>query len=145
MPTYSTKCESCGVAEDIRLSFKEYEDLKIGAKEMSCAQCEGKVSFVFAPTGVSFVLKDGPSGGWASKAMKENKYRGKRYKEMGKRQKDHAFKPHLIPNVEGKLTENWKEARDMSFENAYAETKNVQLAKDISSTFDKHVAKEQAK
>lgn len=112
MPTYSTRCDSCQQAASIRLSFVDYESVKMGVKSLECSTCQGKVGIEFNPGDVSFVLKDGESGGFASKALKENKYRARRNKVMEKRTKDHVFQTKLLPNYGGQQTENWKEARE---------------------------------
>ena len=98
MPNYSTQCEGCKACHEIRLSFTDYDAVKLGVKLLECSTCQGKVSLDFDPGEVSFVLKDGESGGWASKANKENAYRAKRYAYMGKRQDAHAPKTRLLPN-----------------------------------------------
>lgn len=112
MPTYSTRCESCGQAASVRLSFVDYESVKLGVKNLECGECSGKVKLEFNPGNVEFVLKDGESGGFASKAGKENKYRARRREIMAKREKDHVFKTKLIPNYGGMETDTWKDARE---------------------------------
>ena len=112
MPTYTTICEGCKVTREIRLTFAEYEDVCKGFKELECVDCQGKVSLQFNPGAVSFVLKDGESGGWASKALKENKYRAIRRRVMARREKDHVFKSRLIPNYMGQETGTWKDAQE---------------------------------
>jgi predicted nucleic acid-binding Zn ribbon protein len=112
MPTYSTQCEGCGVAADVRLSFVDYESVKLGAKTLECSSCQGKVNLAFNPGNVNFVMKDGESGGWTSKAGRENVYRARRNKILDKKTKDHVFKTKLIPNYGGQQTENWREAQE---------------------------------
>jgi len=82
---------------------------------------------------VKFVLKDGESGGWASKSMKENKYRQERRQVMTKRERDHAPKTRLIPNFGGKEAHSWADVRD-----------HVQSVKGAASaaTYDRLVAQE---
>lgn len=112
MPLYSTRCESCGESASIRLSFVNYESVKLGVKTLECASCHGKVGLSFNPGNVSFVLKDGESGGFQSKALKENTWRAKHRVEMARRERDHVFKTKLIPNFAGQETENWREAQE---------------------------------
>lgn len=112
MPTYSTKCEGCGNAASTRLSFQDYESVKLGAKILECSTCQGKVVIVFNPGDVSFVMPDGESGGWTSKAIKENAYRSRRNKILDQKTKDHVFKTKLVPNYAGQQTENWREAQE---------------------------------
>lgn len=112
MPTYSTQCESCGRTTDIRLSFVDYESVRLGAKTLECTDCHGKVGLAFNPGDLSFVMKDGESGGWSSKAGKENAYRARRNKILDKKTRDHVFKTKLVPNFAGQQTENWREAQE---------------------------------
>jgi hypothetical protein len=126
----------------MRLSFTDYDALTLGTKTLQCSGCEKKVSLVFNPGDVKFVLKDGESGGWASKAVKENAYRAKRHKHMGKVQDAHAPKTRLLPNFAGDQTDTWKEARAMAFDTAYQETKDLSAAKEASSTYDSLVTTE---
>lgn len=112
MPVYSTRCEACNQDASIRLSFVDYESVKLGVKTLECTTCQGKVVLAFNPGDVTFVLKDGESGGWQSKAIKENKYRGRRREIMEKRERDHVFKTRLIPNHGGVETGTWRDARE---------------------------------
>ena len=112
MPTYSTQCSGCGNAATTRMSYQDYESVKLGVKTLECATCHGQVAIVFNPGDVSFVLKDGESGGFTSKANKENKYRARRNKILDKKTQDHVFKTKLIPNYAGQQTENWREAQE---------------------------------
>ena len=136
MPFYSTKCEGCGQTHDLKLSFMDYDSVKLGTKLLECAVCQGSVGLVFDPGDVKFVLKDGESGGWASKANKENQYRAKRHAVMGKRQADHAPKTKLRPNFAGQETGTWKDARSEAFDVALKETGNVVAAQEASKTYD---------
>jgi hypothetical protein len=112
MPTYSTRCKGCGNPASIRMSFVEYESVKLGVKTLECGSCHAQVVVEFNPGDVSFVLKDGVSGGFASKAGKENSYRAKRRIEMARRTRDHVAPHPLIPNYAGEQTENWREAQE---------------------------------
>jgi hypothetical protein len=112
MPTYSTRCESCDSTASIRLSFVDYESVKLGVKTLECGSCHGKSKIEFNPGNLSFVMKDGESGGWQSKAVKENSYRAKRRVEMTRRTKEHVAPKKLVPNYKGQETENWREAQE---------------------------------
>ncbi len=142
MPLYATLCEGCSAAREIRLSFSDYDGVKLGVRLLECTTCQGKVNLAFDPGNVSFVLKDGESGGWASKANKENAYRAKRYKRMGQVQRDHAPTTKLQPNFGGELMPTWKDARDAAFDVALTETKDVVAAKEASATYDPLVKQE---
>ena len=112
MPTYSTRCEGCETAAETRMSFQDYESVKLGAKTLECSTCHGKVVIAFNPGDVTFVMKDGETGGFQSKALKENTYRAKRRVEMARRTREHVAPKHLIPNYQGRETENWREAQE---------------------------------
>jgi hypothetical protein len=100
--------------EDRRLSFAEYDEVTAGRETITCPACEQAMEIGFAPGNVTFVLKDGPSGGWASKAIRENKHRAARREVMGKRQRDHVFTPALQPNYKGEETGTWREAQEQA-------------------------------
>ena len=136
MPMYSTRCEGCGATTEVRLSFSDYDGVKLGVKLLECEGCQGNVGLVFDPGDVKFVLKDGESGGWASKATKENAYRAKRHAYMGKRQADHAPKTKLRPNFAGQETGTWKDARAEAYDVALKETGSLSAAKEASATYD---------
>ncbi len=112
MPTYTTQCEGCGTEASIRMSMLDYESVKLGAKTLECAACHGQAKLVFNPGNVSFVMKDGESGGFQSKAIRENAYRAKRRVEMARRTRDHVAPKNLVPNYGGQETENWREAQE---------------------------------
>jgi hypothetical protein len=112
MPTYETICTQCGVKADRRLSFSAFDKIRAGTQELQCSGCEAKVEFSFSPGTLGFILKEGPSGGWATKSIKENQYRKKRGTVMSQRQKDHVRTPKLQPNYKGEETGTWKEAQE---------------------------------
>lgn len=114
MPTYAVECHECGAAYDQRLSFKQYDEVKVGNTALPCKTCAQPAQFAFSPGKVGFVMKEGESGGWASKSLKENKYRRERRSVMAKREKDHVFKSSLQANYEGTETGSWKEAQEMA-------------------------------
>ena len=148
MPTYSTKCETCHTVSNRRLSFQEYDEVRAGTLPLSCS-CGGPASLEFTPGDVSFVLKDGESGGWVSKAGKENAYRAKRNQVMAKRERDHV-RPHLLqPNFQGQLAGSWREAKDAAYQSTYEKAKGEHGAIDAAkaatasaSTYDTYVKQE---
>ncbi len=142
MPTYTTKCQSCGVTSHVRLSFEDYDQFKAGQIVLKCVKCEGDCGIEFNPGAVSFVLKDGESGGWTSKAMKENKYRARRQKVMEQRQRDHAPRTRLLPNFGGEIAPSWKDAQDAAFDVALTETRDPVAAKEAAATYDSLVRRE---
>ncbi len=132
MPTYTFQ-KSDGTLLSKRLTFAEYDSIKSGSMKL-VDEADNELVPVFSPGDVQFILKDGESGGWASKAMKENHYRREHRQVMARREKDHAPKTRLIPNFGGKLAHTWADVRD-----------HVQTTKGsaAASTYDRLVAKEQ--
>lgn len=131
MATYTFKHPN-GTLTNKRLSFDTYEAIKAGTQRLVDDQGV-ELELVFNPGSVGFVLKDGVSGGWASKALKENKYRAERSQTMARRERDHAPKTRLIPNFEGQEAHSWADVRD------HARTTRGEAA---AATYASHVAKE---
>lgn len=132
MPQYTFK-RTDGTILTRRLSFTAYEAIKAGTMQITD---EGLgLEIVFNPGSVGFVMKDGVSGGWASKTEKERKYRAGRNTQMARREKDHVFKTRLIPNYDGHEAHNWADVQDH-----VRTTKGVVAA----STYDPLVTKEKA-
>lgn len=136
MPTYSTLCDSCGSRPNMKLTFTDYEAVRGGTKPLPCPACQGKLAIVFNPDGVGFSLKDGESGGWISKSMKENKYRNRHRGVMEQRQRDHAPNPKLVPNFAGEVLGSWQEAKEAAYDKALRETQDVAAATQASQTYD---------
>jgi hypothetical protein len=126
------------------MSFVDYESVKLGAKTLECTACQGKAVLEFNPGDVTFVLRDGPSGGWTSKAGKENAYRARRNKILDKKTKDHVFKTRLIPNFEGQQTESWREAQEQARATPYVDTEGRGVLRDVT-TYDTFIKQEQSK
>ncbi len=132
MPTYTFKRTIDGALVSKRMSFAEYDSLKSG--ESTLVDDTGQsLEIIFNPGQVGFVLKDGVSGGWMSKANKENKFRRERGSVMAKKEKDHVFKSRLVPNYQGQEAHNWADVQDH-----VRSTKGVEAA----STYAPLVAKE---
>jgi hypothetical protein len=132
MPTYTFRRPVDGALVTKRMSFAEYEAVKAGTSQV-VDEAGSVLEIVFNPGNVGFVLKDGVSGGWASKANKENKHRRARSSQMAQREKDHVFKSRLVPNYQGQEASNWSEVQDH-----VRSTKGVVAA----STYDPLVSKE---
>lgn len=133
MPMYSVVCRACGNETQKRLTFVEYDRVKSGGFVLDCPSCASPAEIAFDPGRVSFVLKEGESGGWASKSLKENAYRAKRRDEMTRREKNHVFKPSLQANYNGMETGSWREAQEVA-----RKEKGV----DAAASYDSLVAKE---
>lgn len=114
MPTYQINCLECGDAYDKRLSFSDYDAVKAGTKEIPCRKCSSTGKIGFCPGNLGFILKEGESGGWASKSIKENAYRAKRRDRLAKKEADHVFKPSLQANYDGVDTGTWREAQELA-------------------------------
>ena len=114
MPTYQIECLECGTTENKRITFSDYDAIKTGTQPLTCRNCQKPAQIGFTPGGVNFVLKDGESGSWASKAIKESAYRGRRRNQMAQREKDHVFKSSLQPNYDGVETGTWKDAQELA-------------------------------
>ena len=146
---YATACQKCQKQAQVKLSFTDYDAVKLGTSTLACADCEGAVTLVFDPGSVNFILRDGESGGWTSKALRENKYRAARQGVMERRQKDHAPTTRLLPNFAGQRTESWEEARSLAFDTAAREVKAetgdsglaMSAAKESAATYDPLVKK----
>jgi len=134
MPTYTFRRDD-GTTLKQRLTFAQYEQVRTGAFNL-LDEDGAALQLVFDPSDTSFILKDGPSGGWASKALKENKYRNSRSSVMAKREKDHVFKTKLVPNYNGQEAATWQEARDEA---------RVQKGEAAALTYEPLVAQEKAK
>lgn len=149
MPMYSTQCTACEKQEERRLSFSQYDQIKSGEIEVECLHCGGVIDLVFNPSDVNFVLKDGESGGFVSKAMKENAYRKNRRKVMAQRERDHVRPNTLQPNFQGNPTGSWAEARDAAYQSTYDKVKGehgaklaAKAANKSAKTYDKHIKRE---
>lgn len=110
MPLFTFQCPD-GSTLNRKLTFAEYEDVKLGNLKL-VDQDGNDLKLIFNPGQIGFVMKDGVSGGWVSKAMKEQRYRQGRNQEMARREKDHVFKSRLVPNYGGHEAHNWSDVRD---------------------------------
>lgn len=143
MPLYTVHCKVCEKEGVQKLTFSEYDEVKDGKRDVSCPSCGGWAAIVFDPGNVNFVLKDGESGGWVSKASKENSFRARHGKEMARRQRDHAPRTTLQPNFQGGLTGDWKTAKEAAYDTRYDEVKQehgaqvaMDAAKESAATYD---------
>lgn len=145
MPTYTTQCQSCNNQESRKLTFEQYNLVQKGEMPLTCT-CGGQVKLVFNPSGVGFVLRDGESGGWVSKASKENAYRADRRKVMTRRERDHVKPKKLQPNFQGQETVNWQDARDAAYQSTYNKAEKehgvrvaAKMARESAKTYDPFV------
>jgi hypothetical protein len=134
MPIYTFKRTTDGAVLTKRMSFSDYEAIRAGTKQVT-DENGLDLEIVFNPGTVGFVMKDGVTGGWASKTEKERKYRVVRNSQMARREKDHVFKSRLVPNYQGEEAHSWSDVRDH-----VRTTKGAESA----STYDSLVTKEKA-
>jgi len=149
MPMYRTQCGKCQKVEERRLTFQQYDAVKEGSALACSDACQGRVDLVFEPTNVNFVLKDGESGGWVSKAGKENQYRAKRRTVMAQRERDHVRPNKLQPNFQGQAAATWADAKDAAYQSTYDKVKSERGVKDAATaasesakTYDRYVKQE---
>lgn len=133
MPTYTFRSPA-GELVTKRLSFTAYEAVKAGTEVIRDQEGQA-LELVFNPGDVGFVMKDGVSGGWASKVNKERQYRTTRSQQMARREKDHVFKSRLVPNYQGQEAHSWSDVQDH-----VRSTKGQQAAR----TYDPLVSKERS-
>ncbi len=110
MPVYSYTCTNpeCEIVREddaSMTSFKEHHPL--------CEECGSVCNYVYIPTVPQVAFKDGPSGGWPSKANHFKEYRRKQSEKMEKRQKDRYghLSRDAVPNIGGVETGSWREAQ----------------------------------
>jgi hypothetical protein len=121
MPTYHFRCPDCEDVVALRLSFKNLEKVEQGASSVVCPEHERPMERELAGTRFTAVLRDGPSGGWASKSLKELKYRRERREGIAARKRDKVQTPVLVPNVDGECYGSWQEAQNAASQKTSSE------------------------
>lgn len=117
-----------------RFSFAFYDEIVAGTKVVT--DDDGTpLTLMFNPGAIGFVMKDGQSGGWATKIGKEKKYRVARNDQMAQREKDHVFKSKLVPNYQGQEAHSWSDVQD------HVRTTKGEFS---ASTYDPLVSKERS-
>ncbi len=115
-------------------SFKEHHP--------NCTNCGSICNYHWVPSVVQVAFKDGPSGGWPSKANHFKEYRRKQSERMEKRQKDRYghLRTDAIPNYGGKETGTWQEAQFQALKEKGAESAATFKAKvDQEKKSDKRI------
>lgn len=136
MPNYTFK-SSDGSLVRKQLTLSQFKQVEAGEVSVVDSQTNEPLEIVFNPTNaIGMNMLDGPSGGWATQALKESKYRDQRGQVMAKRERDHVRKYNLVPNYKGQTADKWEDIQD----HVRAE-KGVAAAK----TYNQVVAKEKAK
>lgn len=103
---YEYVCEKCGNVQDEECSVNSFKEFR-----PPCVECGFECAYRFNPSGIQFVLKDGPSGSWPSKGERIKKQRAKASESAGKRQRERYKNPTLVPNFQGKETGSWRDAQ----------------------------------
>ena len=113
MPTYSYKCTNTECEnireDDARISsFKEHH--------LDCTECGTTCNYIYVPSVPQVAFKDGPSGGWPSKANHFKEYRRHQSEKMEKRQKDRYghLNKEMVPNYNGKELYSWHDAQSIA-------------------------------
>jgi len=145
MPIYTMECQTCHNQRQHKLTFEQYDLANKGAFPLSCS-CGGMAKLIFNPAGVGFVLKDGISGGWMSKASKENAYRANRRQVLTRKERDHVSPKKLRPNFQGQETSSWSEARDTAYQSTYSQAEKkhgvrtaAKMARESAKTYEPFV------
>lgn len=110
MPTYTFRSQD-GLEVSRKLTIAQFEQVREGLLELQDDQGL-PLELLFRPGNTAMVMKDGPSGGWASKAMKENRFRKGHNRVMDQRQRDHVQKAKLVPNLNGAEASSWRDVQD---------------------------------
>lgn len=79
---------------------------------LTCPLCGNEAKRVFDPGIPQAILREGSTGGWASKSLKEKTYRARRWDILGKKTKDHVQPAYLVPNYQGETHDRWSEVQD---------------------------------
>ncbi len=142
MPSYDFRCEDCRFLQEEEASMKDFKTVT-----PKCKECGGKCVYEFTPTVVQFALKDGPSGSWPSKGNRFKQYRAKRSEEMGRRQQDRYghLNRDALPNYQGQLTEDWREARDIAMKDKESHESRGTDSLAVAATFNQAISKEKSK
>jgi predicted nucleic acid-binding Zn ribbon protein len=128
---YQYVCTACGNEQDEECSVNSFKEFR-----PSCLKCGAECTYQFNPSGVQFVLKDGPSGSWPSKGNRIKQQRAKASEDAGRRQREHyGNSPKLVPNYGGKETGTWREAQNQAL---------IDRGEKSAATYDSMVKAEQA-
>jgi hypothetical protein len=133
MPKYTFSCDTHEFS--VIMTFSRYDSVKAGDSGVLCTECGEPAHPVFDPGNISANFKEGVTGGWASKTLKEKENRARRWDRIGQKQKDHVRPNALVPNHEGVMHDRWSDIQD-----------HVRVTKGDTeaSTYDPFVKKEKA-
>jgi hypothetical protein len=107
---YDYACTKCKNVQEESCSVQVYKTY-----HPKCNKCGSKCDYQFNPSGIQFVLKDGPSGSWPSKGNRIKGQMNKKNDLMIRRQRDrYGGGPTAVPNFGGKEVESWEEAKNIA-------------------------------
>lgn len=142
-------CARCNASTEEILTFAEYDCLEKKEVALPCEACGGPKELAETFTEIDVIYRDGMSGGWASKAGKENNYRQKRYSYLGTRARNNHKVSKLIPNFQGEIAESWKEAKEMAYEKVSEAVggglEGAKMGQHVADTFTPRVEAEVSK
>lgn len=107
MPTYEYQCQDCGAQFERILRLKEYKVPQV------CGECHSDKTVKIITT-CNFVLK---GDGWPGKAMRVNAQMTEKHKILDRKQdimKRESPGMRLAPNVNGEITDSWKDAQKLA-------------------------------
>lgn len=110
MPTYTFK-DPAGSVVSRRLTIAQFEQIREGMLELQ-DDAGQPLALQFNPGNTTLLMKDGPSGGWPSKVVKEGKYRVAHNRRVDQKTRDHVRKTKLIPNLNGVEAHSWADIQD---------------------------------
>jgi hypothetical protein len=144
MPTYDYACTSdyCFNIQEEEVSISKFKD-----HHPVCEVCGSLCDYHFTPSVVQFALKDGPSGSWPSKGNHFKNYRNQKAQEMERRQKERYghINRDAIPNYQGQVTENWREAQDLAMKDKERQEKVGTDSLAVASTYVPKIEAEKTK
>lgn len=136
---YDYKCTdpNCINVQEEDAKISEFKDLR-----PECIVCGAECEYVFVPTVVQVILKDGPTGSWPSKGNRFKKFRADQSKKMEGRQRDRYghLNRDCIPNYQGQQAESWREAQSMAMKD-----KDRPDTLRTAKTFEPQIKKEREK
>ncbi len=124
----------------------EHSHSVAGFKEFHppCPACGAACSYEFNPTVIQFAIKDGPSGTSPSKALRIQKHMAKKNETLKRKELDRYghLNRNVLPNHQGKLTENWREAQSVAMQDKDFLAKNRTDSLAVAQTYNAKINQE---
>ncbi len=141
MATYDFRCEN-----PLCSRVTEHEHSMNGFKEYHppCPSCGSTSVYEFNPTVIQFAIKDGPSGTSPSKALRIQKHMANKNESLKRKELDRYghLNRNVLPNHQGKLTENWREAQSVAMRDKDFLEKNKTDSLAVAATYNDKINKE---